>query len=417
MGPTVHAPEPWGVYVHIPWCAVRCPYCAFAVDARRDRPEQAYTDAVLRQWEDERQHYCGLSSRLSSGTAPGRPHTVFFGGGTPSQADPAQLSTILRAIDAVPGAEVSAEINPGKLDCGRLTALREIGVNRVSLGVQSFQPGIARRLARAHSARDGEEVYAAARRIGFDSVSVDLMFAVPGQTLQDFSADLDVLIGFQPDHVSLYGLTLEPGTPFTRAAAKLQARARTPNAKAASGAAEDADADDIWRRMYDLAVARLAGAGIDRYEVSNFARAGHRCAHNEHYWRARPWAGLGNSARGFRPDLTRTAAAQGVDEYLANPLATVEIVPAQALAAELIGSTLRHVEGLDLALLQRMTGLTVDLSNPTLAALLDRGTLLVRSDPSCQLASFLEIRNEDLPLTDYVAARLCSALRSATSAS
>lgn len=406
----MHAPVPWGVYVHIPWCAVRCPYCAFAVDARKDRPEQAYTEAVLRQWEDERRFFSGLDSGPGSGLSAGRPHTVFFGGGTPSQADPEQLAGMLRAINALPGAEISAEINPGKLDCGRLTALREIGINRVSLGVQSFQPDIARRLARAHSARDGEEVYAAARRIGFHSVSVDLMFAVPGQTLADFSADLDMLVACQPDHVSLYGLTLEPGTPFARAAQKRASEGANTEAHAANAHA----ADDAWREMYDLALDRLGAAGIERYEVSNFGREGHRCAHNEHYWRARPWVGLGNSARGFRPDLTRTAAAQGVDEYLANPLATIEVVPAEALAAELIGSTLRHIDGLDLVLLQRMTGLTVDLTSGAVDALLGRGTLLLRRDTDCQGSISLRIRKEDLPLTDYVAMRLCGALQPGT---
>lgn len=363
----------WGAYVHVPWCSVRCPYCAFAVDARVVRPERAYTAAVLAQWEAERRHF------------PGRPDTVFFGGGTPSQADPDELGAILAAIDPAPGAEVSAEVNPGRLDAGRLDQLKAIGVNRVSLGVQSFQPSVARRLGRTHSAREGREVYDRARAIGFRSVSVDLMFAVPGQTMADFGRDLDALAEAPPDHVSLYGLTIEEGTPFARAKDRLGL---------------EPGADDTWRDMYDTAVDRLGELGIEQYEVSNFAGAGHRCRHNEHYWRARPWAGLGASAHGFRPDWTRTRADATVDAYLADPAPVVEEVAPVELAAELIGSTLRHVDGLDLAALHRMTGQTVDVPD----VLLRQGTL-------CRVGNFLRIRKKDMPLLDYVASRLCEGLR------
>ncbi len=378
--PAPAAPAPWGVYVHIPWCAIRCPYCAFVVDARTTRPERAYTEAVLRQWDEERVFF------------DGRPHTVYFGGGTPSQADPAEIRAIIDALNARPGAEISAEVNPGKLDEGRIAGLRDAGVNRVSLGVQSFQPAIARRLARAHSARDAAHAYDLARRLGFRSVSIDLMFAVPGQTLADLDADLDRLAADPPDHVSLYGLTLEPGTPFARAAE----RKPSPN--------PDAD-DDLWRAMYDRASERLAEIGIEVYEVSNFAARGHRCAHNEHYWRARPWAGIGTSAHGFRPDHRRTQAVATVDGYLADPTTRVEEVPARALAAELIGSTLRHVDGVDLAALTATTGLVIDL---------ERVDARLRRDTLCHSGNTLRIRKNFLPVADHVAARLCDALRFST---
>lgn len=363
----------WGVYVHVPWCAVRCPYCAFAVDARVVRPERAYTRAVLEQWEAERRHFAG------------RPDTVFFGGGTPSQADPDELGAILAAVDPLQGAEVSAEVNPGRLDTARLQELKALGVNRVSLGVQSFQPEVARKLARAHSAREAREVYERARAIGFRSVSVDLMFAVPGQSLADFARDLDALAESPPDHVSLYGLTIEEGTPFARAKHRLGL---------------DPAADDTWRDMYDMAVDRLGELGIEQYEVSNFAASGHRCRHNEHYWRARPWAGLGASAHGFRPDHTRTRANATVDAYLADPASIVEEVAPVELAAELIGSTLRHVEGLDLTALHRITGYRVEVPE----VLLRQGTLW-------RTGNSLRIRKKDIPLLDYVASRLCEGLR------
>lgn len=379
--PMPHTPTPtpsppsFGVYVHIPWCAIRCPYCAFAVDARKNRPERAYTDAVVRQWTDERPWF------------PGRPDTVFFGGGTPSQADPGELARVLAAIDPVDGAEISAEVNPGKLDSGRLAELHAIGVNRVSLGVQSFRPDVARRLGRAHSAREGREVYEKARKIGFRSISIDLMFAVPGQTVDDFALDLAVILADPPEHVSLYGLTIEPGTPFERAGARL-------------GLGDDADG--LWREMYDLAVERLATIGLERYEVSNFAAAGHRCVHNEHYWRARPWVGLGASAHGFRPDHRRTRSAVDLDAYLENPSSQVDHVTPRDLAAEIVGSTLRHVDGLDLAHLSALTGLTLTVPD----WMLRRGTV-------CQTGQSLRVRKKDVPLLDYVAARLCEGLRPA----
>ncbi len=362
-----------GVYVHIPWCAVRCPYCAFAVDARRVRPERAYTDAVLQQWEIERSFF------------PTHPDSVYFGGGTPSQADPRELGRILGALEPAANAEITAEVNPGRLDAGRLVELAAIGVNRVSLGVQSFQPEIARRLGRAHSAKEAAQVYALAKTLGFRSISLDLMFAVPGQTLADLDLDLDRLVADPPDHVSLYGLTIEPGTPFSRAGYET--------------AVHNDDADDLWRRMYDRATERLAGVGIDCYEVSNFARTGHRSVHNEHYWRARSWAGLGASAHGFRPDGARTRTRPEVDAYVADPSPFVERVPPREMAAELIGSTLRHVDGLDILQLRARTGLT--LAVPEI--LLRHGTLT-------RVSNSLRIRKGDLPLVDYVAARLCEGL-------
>ena len=330
---------------------------------------------MIRQWEAERAWF------------PGRPNSVYFGGGTPSQADPSELARILAAVDPAEGAEVSAEVNPGRLDAGRLGDLHAIGVNRVSLGVQSFQPAVARRLARAHSARDGREVYDAARKIGFASISVDLMFAVPGQTVTDFERDLDVICADPPQHVSLYGLTIEPDTPFGRAEGRL-------------GLSDEAD--DLWREMYDLAVERLEAIGLDRYEVSNFAASGHRCLHNEHYWRARPWVGLGASAHGFRPDHRRTRSTPAVDPYIVDPMPVVEVVPPMELAAEIVGSTLRHVDGLDLDHLAALTGLT--LSAPEW--MLRRGTV-------CQEGETLRIRKKDVPVLDHVAMRLCQRLRPA----
>lgn len=320
----------YGVYVHVPWCRARCPYCAFDVDVRRARPHDAFADAVLREWD------------LRRGVVPGRPATVYFGGGTPSLAPPDWFARVLRALDPLPGAEVSMEVNPGDTDAERLAGYRAAGVNRLSVGVQTFDPALAGKLGRKRDAAAAPDVLRLARDAGFASVSLDLIFAVPGQTPAGLGDDLARVADAAPDHVSLYGLAIEEGTAF------------------AKGRRAPMD-EDAWRALYDLAVDRLAAGGWARYEVSNFARPGHRSRHNEHYWRARHWVGLGPSAHGWWPDGSRAANVAGVDAYLGagDPLATVERPAPDALAFELIWSTLRHVDGLDRAVLRRWTGLDV----------------------------------------------------------
>jgi oxygen-independent coproporphyrinogen-3 oxidase len=358
----------YGVYVHIPWCRRQCPYCAFTISTRAERPHAAYTDAVLREWE------------LRRALFRGKPSTVYFGGGTPSLAPPAEIARIIRALDPMDGAEVSLEANPG--DPLPLAAFREAGVTRLSLGVQSFDPWVARRLGRGHDADDARRLVAEAQAEGFVSVSFDLIFAVPGQTIERFRADVDAVTSLRPDHVSLYGLTIEPDTPF--------ARRRTPPVD-----------DDVWRTMYDTAVNVLGASGLSRYEVSNFARDGHRSRHNELYWRARPWAGLGVGAHAWRPDGTRTVNVADTDAYLAaaDPLASAERPAAAALAYELIWSTLRHVDGLDRAALRQRTGLDVRI-DPTLV----RTGLLQESGATIRLTS------AGFPLADAVTNRLADTL-------
>ncbi len=306
---------------------------------------------------------------------------MFFGGGTPSRTPAPHIARIVRAIDPVPGAEVSLEANPDELDADRLTALADAGVTRLSLGVQSFDPGVARRLGRTRSARTGRAMTEAA--LGrFRSVSVDLIFAAPGQGLADFAADLDLVVALGVPHVSLYGLTIEAGTPFARAGYV------------------PAD-EDLWADMYALAVDRLGAAGITRYEVSNFARPGHRCHHNEHYWRARPWAGLGPGAHAWWPDGTRAVNTDDIGAWLErdDPLDAARRPEARVLAAELIGSTLRHVDGLDLALLARWSGFV------TTPAPAHRAAGLVSVSENTIL-----LETQGFPVADGVAAALCDRL-------
>ncbi len=363
----------FGVYVHVPWCRARCPYCAFAIDVRRARPHSAYTEALLRDWRLRRPAFGAL--------AQGRPSTVFFGGGTPSLSPPEHLARVIDAVTPLPGAEISLEANPHDLDGDTIRGLRDAGITRLSVGVQSFAQPTAARLGRQQDAKAAPAALRQARAT-FPSLSLDLIFAAPGQTIADWGADLDAALAAEPDHVSLYGLTIEEGSPFAR------------------GGIAPAD-DDLWRAMYDRAVERLGAAGLPRYEVSNFARPGHRCRHNEHYWLGRPWAALGVAAHGWEPDGTRTVNVAAVDAYLAaeDGCASRERPEPRILATELLASGLRHVDGVDTDEIRARTGLEVVVDGAVAAALTRDGARL-------------RLRPDAFPIADAVAARLASRLRS-----
>ncbi len=327
--------EPWGVYVHAPWCRLRCPYCAFAVV-----PGAAPPDAD--PWRDR------LLAELANRREPfhGAPATLFFGGGTPSRLPAKVIGEIIDAVGATE--EVSLEANPEDVDPatspGAMAALRHAGITRLSLGVQSFDAAMRKRLGRAWVASDPRPVVEAAMEAGFDSVSVDLIFAAPDQTPAQLAADLDALVELQVPHVALYGLTIEPGTPF--ALAHRRGQLAVPD-------------DDGWRAMYDQIHERLGPVGFERYELSNLAKPGHRCHHNEGYWHDRPYLGLGPSAHSYLPDGTRTHDHATLAAWLAapDPVAETEVPEPHARYVDTLVSGLRCIEGVDLRRLARRTGL------------------------------------------------------------
>ncbi|MEE2751954.1 MAG: radical SAM family heme chaperone HemW [Myxococcota bacterium] len=342
----------WGIYVHIPWCRSRCPYCAFNVEVRENPPTKAYTDALTKHWR-------ALSSHFE-----GQADSVFFGGGTPSLHPPELLKELVEVLSPAPQAEITLEANPGTVGPELLNDFLEAGINRLSLGIQTFDPKHARFLNRAHSVADARDLLKMVRMAGFESWSADLIFALPNQNLTQFERDLDTLVSLDPPHVSLYGLTAEPGTPYTQA---LQA-----------GAFPEQD-EDTWADMYELAVSRLSQAGLERYEVSNFARKGHRSRHNEHYWRARPYAGIGAGAHGWLPNGQRTVTRSRPDEYIENPCdwAHIETPTARNAAKERVLSTLRHVDGIDL---RKLSSLGFSLDEHKLASLLEHNLVELREN-------------------------------------
>ena len=266
---------PLGLYIHIPFCARKCPYCDFNTYARLEPLYEAYTEALCREigrW----------AARLDGRTVD----TVFLGGGTPTVLSAGQLRRILEQVHdrfaLAVDAEISSEANPGIEDRGQFALLRGLGVNRLSMGVQSFQAEELDFLGRIHDAEDALRAYDAAMEAGFDNINLDFMFGLPRQSVEAWNDSLDKALDLAPRHLSLYSLIVEPDTPL----AHWVESGRTP-----------APDDDLASEMYETAMSRLREAGYEQYEVSNWARgAGFACRHNLLYWRNQEWVGIGPGA-------------------------------------------------------------------------------------------------------------------------
>jgi oxygen-independent coproporphyrinogen-3 oxidase len=264
------------LYLHIPFCGTRCTYCAFNTYTGVEALIPVYVAAMCCEL-----HWLGQAT-------PHPIHTIFFGGGTPSLLAPEQVAQILatcrRAFCLLPEAEITLEANPGSIDRSYLDKLRETGVNRLSVGMQSAHAGELKLFARRHGVEAVVETALAARAAGFDNLSLDLIYGVPHQTLDMWRESVGAALALQPDHVSPYALTLEPGTPMARDVAL--GRLPTPD-------------DDLAADMYEAADALLSAAGLVQYEISNWARPGYECRHNLQYWRNAPYLGVGAGAHGY----------------------------------------------------------------------------------------------------------------------
>ncbi|MEX1159093.1 MAG: radical SAM family heme chaperone HemW, partial [Thermomicrobiales bacterium] len=271
------ADAPPGLYVHVPFCRHICPYCDFNTYAGQEPLIPAYVAAVIAE----------MRIAANEQPASGAP-TLFFGGGTPSLLTAAQVGAIVEAARELFGlrddAEVTLEANPESLDTVHLGGLRAAGVNRLSIGVQSQQRAGLRVLGRGHTAQRAESAINAAREAGFENVSLDFIFGWPGQTDADWQADLETVLRWQPEHVSLYSLIVEPGTPMHAAVDRGILRALD---------------DDTAAGFYEQALAALAAAGWEHYEIANWAREPrYRSRHNQLYWQAGPYHGFGAGAHG-----------------------------------------------------------------------------------------------------------------------
>jgi putative oxygen-independent coproporphyrinogen III oxidase len=326
--------RPFGVYVHVPFCASRCGYCDFNTYIPGEASTGGYAEAVRAE--------LALARRVLGDAAPAA-QTVFVGGGTPTLLAPAELARVLDAIrdelGLAPGAEVTTEANPESVDPVALAALREAGFTRISLGMQSAAPHVLETLDRHHT--PGRAVAAAreARAAGFEHVSLDLIYGTPGEQPEDWAASLEAALEAQPDHVSAYSLIVEPGT-------RLAARVRR-------GELPMPD-DDVLAERYETADAVLGGAGLGWYEVSNWARAdADRCRHNLGYWGGGDWWGVGPGAHShvggvrwwnvLHPSRWMAALAEG-----RSPAAGREAPGADAARLEHVMLAVRLKEGLAL---------------------------------------------------------------------
>jgi oxygen-independent coproporphyrinogen III oxidase len=265
------------LYIHVPFCARRCSYCDFAIAVRREVPSRRFVETVLQEWTTWQGHPVWKEST--------EVRTVYFGGGTPSRLDPGGISDLLAGIrhsrPVAPGAEVTLEANPDDVTPSAAAAWRLAGVNRVSLGVQSFDPGVLGWMHRTHTAGQVAPAVEAIRGAGIEAVSLDLIFGLPASLGRDWERDLSHAFALEPDHLSLYGLTVEEHTPLGRWAGR--------------GEVTPVD-DERYAAEFLTAGRALAEHGFEHYEVSNAARRGRRARHNGAYWRRAPFIGLGPSA-------------------------------------------------------------------------------------------------------------------------
>jgi oxygen-independent coproporphyrinogen-3 oxidase len=362
---------PLSLYVHIPWCIRKCPYCDFnSHEKRGDLPEAGYVDALIADLEASLPNVWGR--RLS---------TVFLGGGTPSLFAPASIERLLTMVRTLipvePDAEITMEANPGTFEADRFRGYHAAGVNRLSLGVQSFDDEKLKAIGRVHGADEARRALELAIGL-FGNVNIDLMYALPGQVAAQALADVREAIAFRPAHISAYHLTLEPDTYFHRHPPVL------PD-------------DDLAADMQEALEAELAAAGYEHYETSAFARPGRRARHNVNYWMFGDYLGIGAGAHGklsFRDRVRREMRIRQPLAYMKAALAGDAILGAadveeQDLPFEFMLNALRLVDGFPVELFARRTGLPIttverELSRAEAEGLLERDHLHIRPTPKGQ---------------------------------
>lgn len=337
------ATPPLSLYIHIPWCVRKCPYCDFnSHEARDEIPEAAYIDALIADLEQDLPAVWGRTVE-----------TVFFGGGTPSLFSPEGIDRLLADVRAriplKPEAEITLEANPGTVDHARFKGFREAGINRLSIGIQSFQPELLKKIGRIHSGTEAITAVEAAHQAGFKNFNLDLMFGLPGQTQKQALQDLQMARDLQPAHISWYELTIEPNTWFHR---------HPP---------QRPDDDTLWE-MQQAGRTLLEAAGYQRYEVSAYGRAQRQCRHNMNYWQFGDYLGIGAGAHAKISDaatqgITRTAKQRHPRNYLDNAHSNARIsnsnciTPADALL-EFAMNALRLDQGFSPAAFTAATGLS-----------------------------------------------------------
>lgn len=373
------------LYIHVPFCVRKCEYCDFYSEAAGERDIERYLDALEREF------------RLRNEAL--LPRTIFVGGGTPTRLSAAQLArlgqTLSRHVDFSCMQEFTVEINPGTLDAGKAQALTAMGVTRASFGVQSFDAGFLRQLGRIHEGGKAEQAVELARAAGIGRVSMDLMFALPGQSLEQLREDLQRALALGTEHLSLYALTFEDDTPLTLALQR--------------GEVQPCD-EELEREMFALAGQTCAAAGLARYEVSNFARPGAECRHNLAYWRQEDWRGFGAGAHGMVDGVIwenaadHEAYARCLLEENRLPVARRERLTPVQRGETLLLMGLRLTQGVELAHFESLAGVSFASVCGEAARVLEQQGLLEIS------ASHVRCTPEGLLLLDRVIISLAAAM-------
>ena len=333
-----------GLYIHIPFCRQKCLYCDFPSWAGKEDRMQAYVDALTTE----------IRKRATEHTDK-KVVSVFFGGGTPTTLSIPMLEQLMAAVfenwDIAEAAEITTEANPGTLDGEMAAALKKMGFNRLSMGVQAWQNRLLKSLGRIHTIESFQENYKAVREAGFENVNTDLMFALPNQTMEDWQETVKNIVALNPEHISAYSLILEEGTPFFDRYEK--------------GELEPAS-EELDREMYHWAVGYLAEHGYEQYEISNFAKKGRQSRHNRIYWQAEEYLGMGLGSHSYMNgerfhntyDLQEYINADGEVSVLKEE---VEIITREDALAEFMFLGLRLTEGVSFARFRERFG--VEMKN------------------------------------------------------
>ena len=362
---------PLSLYVHLPWCMKKCPYCDFnSHEQRGDIPEAAYIDALLADLADELPKVWGRTIS-----------TVFIGGGTPSLFSAAAIDKLMSGIRALtylsPQAEVTMEANPGTFEQQRFKDYRDSGINRLSIGIQSFNANALKALGRVHSAEEGLKSVEIAHNAGFDEINLDLMFGLPQQDMNGALADLNTAIDLNTTHLSCYELTLEPNTLFARFPPPVPT-------------------DDLRADMQTALIERLNSAGFERYEISAYARlpkgaptgarhSPHRSKHNSNYWLFGDYLGIGAGAHGKitsadTGQIVRRWKHKHPTRYLAanseaTRLGAESVIPAEETALEFMMNALRLIDGFPLPVFELHTGVSLSPWQQIIESAIKRGLL------------------------------------------
>jgi len=340
-----------GIYIHIPFCLRKCPYCDFNSIAVKPFPEEKYVKALLDEIRDR-------SEEFKEHTI----ETVYLGGGTPSLFSPQTIGAILnetiRNFTVAGEAEITMEANPNSVSRKKLSALHSLGINRLSLGIQSFRDDCLKTLGRIHRAKEGVSAFEQARAAGFENVGIDLISGIPFQTCTAWEDDLDKVIALNPEHISAYQLHLEEGTPLYQRVARSELAFPS---------------DELQAELFEITWTKLGQAGYEHYEISNYAHPGYRSRHNQRYWEGKEYLGIGAGAHSFLKTGWGMRRAN-----ISNPLLYMERaekteyeehLKKEEAIEEAIFLGLRQREGIDIKRFEERFGLTLDTHFPSLEGL------------------------------------------------